>query len=75
MFSGSDGGQSSSGVSQLQLDADLARALQPLLEQEQQLEGFIAEAEGGRKFDDAAVLKGNLEMIREEIDRIATGRS
>lgn len=51
-------------------DSELARALQPLLEQEALLESFIEEAKQHRKFEDAKTLKTNLGEIRAEIDRI-----
>ncbi|EIW85440.1 hypothetical protein CONPUDRAFT_135191 [Coniophora puteana RWD-64-598 SS2] len=47
-----------------------ARALQPLLEQEALLEGFVEEAMAHRKFEDARTLRKNLAEIRGEISRI-----
>ncbi|KAL5489842.1 PEP7 [Sanghuangporus weigelae] len=51
-------------------DSELARVLQPLLEQEALLESFVEEATTHRKFEDARTLKTNLAEIRAEIDRI-----
>ncbi|KAF8842514.1 hypothetical protein BDN67DRAFT_899109 [Paxillus ammoniavirescens] len=51
-------------------DSELARALQPLLEQEALLESFVGEATAQRKFEDAKTLKENLKEIRVEIDRM-----
>ena len=51
-------------------DSEVARALQPLLEQEALLEGFVEEAKAHRKFEDARTLKANLAEIRSEIDKI-----
>ncbi|KAL5532683.1 PEP7 [Sanghuangporus sanghuang] len=51
-------------------DSELARVLQPLLEQEALLESFVEEATTHRKFEDARTLKANLAEIRAEIDRI-----
>ena len=48
----------------------MAQELQPLLEQEALLEGFVAEANAQRKFEDAKALKANLKEIRAEITRI-----
>jgi len=47
--------------------------LQPLLEQEAQLEVFIAEANAQRKLEDARTLLISLEELRQEIARIAAG--
>ena len=51
-------------------DSEVARVLQPLLEQEALLETFVEEAKAHRKFEDAKTLKANLAEIRNEIDRI-----
>ena len=51
-------------------DSEVARILQPLLEQEALLESFVEEAKTHRKFEDAQTLKANLAEIRAEIDRI-----
>lgn len=53
-------------------DSQVARVLQPLLEQEALLESFVEEAKAHRKFEDAQTLKANLAEIRAEIDRILT---
>jgi len=51
-------------------DSEIALQLQPLLEQEALLEGFVEEARARRKFEDAKTLKMNLGEIRAEIERI-----
>jgi rabenosyn-5 len=51
-------------------NSELARQLQPLLEQEALLEGFVEEAHARRKFEDVKTLRANLGEIRMEIDRI-----
>ena len=51
-------------------DSELARVLQPLLEQEALLESFVEEAKAHRKFEDVQSLKANLGEIRAEIDRM-----
>ncbi|KAI0093580.1 FYVE zinc finger-domain-containing protein [Irpex rosettiformis] len=51
-------------------DSEVARVLQPLLEQEALLESFVEEAKTFRKFEDAQTLKANLREIRAEIDRV-----
>ena len=53
-------------------DSEVAKVLQPLLEQEALLESFLEEAKAQRKFEDAQTLKSNLNEIRAEIDRILT---
>lgn len=53
--------------------SDLARGIQPLLEQEALLESFIEEAKTHRKFEDAKTLKSNLHEIRAEIDKLVAG--
>lgn len=63
---GSGGG----GGEALDVDAQLAMALQPLLEQEKLLESMVEEARARRKFEDARTIQANLEEIRVEIDRI-----
>ncbi|KAH8087968.1 FYVE zinc finger-domain-containing protein [Filobasidium floriforme] len=52
---------------------ETATLLQPLLEQEAQLETFIAEANAQRKLEDARTLLISLEELRQEIARIAAG--
>ena len=52
---------------------ETAMLLQPLLEQEAQLETFIAEANAQRKLEDARTLLISLEELRQEIARIAAG--
>lgn len=54
-------------------DSELARVLQPLLEQEALLETFVEEAKAHRKFEDVQTLKANLAEIRAEIDRMLAG--
>jgi hypothetical protein len=54
-------------------DSELARALQPLLEQEALLESFVEEAVAQRKFEDVKTLKVNLQEIRREIERLLDG--
>ncbi len=54
-------------------DSALAQALQPLLEQEALLETFIEEAIAQRKFEDVKTLKGNLQEIRKEIEKMLEG--
>jgi rabenosyn-5 len=54
---------------------ETATLLQPLLEQEAQLETFIAEANAQRKLEDARTLLISLEELRQEIARIAAGVS
>jgi hypothetical protein len=49
---------------------DVARALQPLLEQQAQLESFIAEANAQRKYDDSRSLAVALGEIENEIARL-----
>lgn len=61
---------SATGSSLIDAPPDLAHALQPLLEQEALLEGFVMEAKAHRKFEDAKTLKQNLDEIRAEISRI-----
>lgn len=53
--------------------SELARGIQPLLEQEALLESFIEEAKAHRKFEDAKTLKSNLHEIRAEIDKVVAG--
>ncbi|EIN07506.1 hypothetical protein PUNSTDRAFT_144973 [Punctularia strigosozonata HHB-11173 SS5] len=54
-------------------DSELALRLQPLLEQEALLEGYVEEAKTHRKFEDAKTLKRSLDEIRLEIDRMLAG--
>lgn len=49
---------------------DVARTLQPLLEQQAQLESFIAEANAQRKYDDARSLGAALAELENEIARL-----
>ncbi|GMK54686.1 hypothetical protein CspeluHIS016_0112720 [Cutaneotrichosporon spelunceum] len=49
---------------------DVARALQPLLEQQAQLESFIAEANAQRKYDDSRSLAAALGEIEIEIAQL-----
>ncbi|TFK55163.1 hypothetical protein OE88DRAFT_1623970 [Heliocybe sulcata] len=58
---------------QIDPDSELAKRLQPLLEQEALLEGYVAEATAHRKFEDARTLKGSLREIRGEIGRMVRG--
>lgn len=51
-------------------DSEIAKTLQPLLEQEALLESFVEEATASRKFEDAKTLRVNLKEIRDEIERI-----
>lgn len=53
--------------------SEIARVVQPLLEQEALLESFIEEAKAHRKFEDAKTLKSNLHEIRAEIDKLVVG--
>ncbi|CAA7267889.1 unnamed protein product [Cyclocybe aegerita] len=55
------------------MDAALAHALQPLLEQEALLESFVEEAQAQRKFEDVKSLKINLAEIRLEIEKLLDG--
>lgn len=55
---------------QIDPESELARTLQPLLEQEALLESFVEEAKAHRKFEDAKTLKTSLQEIRAEINRI-----
>lgn len=54
-------------------DSELAKTLQPLLEQETLLENFIEEAKAQRKFEDVRTLKSNHAEIRREIERVLNG--
>lgn len=58
-------------ASRLGLEDQVALQLQPLLEQEAQIEEYLKDAQEQRKFDDAKTLKASLEEIREEIARLA----
>lgn len=49
---------------------DVAIMLQPLLEQEAQLESYIADATAQRKYEDSKALQSALKEIRTEIERI-----
>ncbi|WVN89306.1 uncharacterized protein L203_104528 [Cryptococcus depauperatus CBS 7841] len=49
---------------------DVALLLQPLLEQESQLESYIADANAQRKYEDGKALQEALREIRDEIKRI-----
>ncbi|KAF9483871.1 FYVE-domain-containing protein [Pholiota conissans] len=55
-------------------DSAVAHALQPLLEQETLLESFVEEAQAQRKFEDVKTLKMNLAEIRQEIEKILSGK-
>jgi rabenosyn-5 len=57
------------------VDSELARKLQPLLEQEVVLESFIEDARAQRRFDDVKTLVLNLKEIRDEIDNLSRGAS
>ncbi|THH08176.1 hypothetical protein EW145_g2887 [Phellinidium pouzarii] len=61
---------SDAGAQVIDPDSELARALQPLLEQEALLESFIEEARAHRKFEDVQTLRANLGEIRTEIDHV-----
>lgn len=67
---GDESDPGSGGNAIIDPDSELARALQPLLEQEALLESFVEEAKTHRKFEDVQTLKGNLGEIRAEIDKI-----
>lgn len=54
-------------------DSEVAHTLQPLLEQEALLEGYVEEARSARKFEDAKTLKQSLKEVRAEIDRMLAG--
>ncbi|EEB95515.1 hypothetical protein MPER_05503 [Moniliophthora perniciosa FA553] len=54
----------------IDLDSQVAHALQPLLEQEALLETFVEKAPAQRKFEDAKTLRANLKETRQEIDKI-----
>ena len=52
---------------------DVALMLQPLLEQEAQLEMYVSDAHAQRKYEDGKALSGALADIRGEIERITRG--
>lgn len=52
---------------------DVANMLQPLLEQEAQLEVYIADAHAQRKYEDGKALSEALKEIQAEIGRITLG--
>lgn len=52
---------------------DVAMMLQPLLEQEAQLESYIADAHAQRKYEDGKALGMALDELRAEIGRITEG--
>lgn len=54
---------------------DVAMMLQPLLEQEAQLEMYIADAHAQRKYEDAKALGEALRDIQAEISRVTNGAS
>ncbi|WVQ75855.1 hypothetical protein IAR50_005488 [Cryptococcus sp. DSM 104548] len=54
---------------------DVAVLLQPLLEQEAQLELYIADANAQRKYEDGKALQQALNEIRAEISRVTLGAS
>ncbi|WVQ79874.1 hypothetical protein IAT38_001974 [Cryptococcus sp. DSM 104549] len=62
---GLDGEERDQGVVE-----DVAVMLQPLLEQEAQLEIYIADANAQRKYEDGKALQEALKEIRAEIDRV-----
>lgn len=62
--------RSDTSNSLLDIDAQIAQDLQPLLEQEALLESFVEEAQAQRKFEDVKSLKLNLAEIRNEIERL-----
>ncbi|KAG6850596.1 hypothetical protein H0H93_011264 [Arthromyces matolae] len=62
--------ESNGSARQIDADSQLAMTLQPLLEQEALLESYVEEAKIHRKFEDVKTLKGNLQEIRAEIDRM-----
>lgn len=49
---------------------DIAMMLQPLLEQEAQLETYVSDAYAQRKYEDGKALSMALEEIRAEIARV-----
>ena len=63
----------SNGTDAIDQDSELAKRLQPLLEQETLLESFIEEAKAQRKFEDVKTLKQNYAEIRREIDNVLGG--
>lgn len=52
---------------------DVATMLQPLLEQEAQLEMYIADANAQRKYEDGKALGEALREIQAEIGRVTQG--
>jgi rabenosyn-5 len=52
---------------------DVALMLQPLLEQEAQLEMYIADAHAQRKYEDGKALGQALKEIQAEIGRVTRG--
>ena len=62
--------ENNTNVDIIDKDSELARTLQPLLEQETLLESFIEEAKAQRKFEDVKTLKMNHAEIQKEINRI-----
>lgn len=66
-----DGAEVPAYAERIGLEEQVAMQLQPLLEQEAQIEEYLKEANKQRKFEDATTLKASLEEIREEIARLA----
>ncbi|WWD00801.1 hypothetical protein V866_007737 [Kwoniella sp. B9012] len=69
----SDGSGTTTPTSELLVDKeieDVAVVLQPLLEQEAQLEVYISDANSQRKYEDSKALNQALREIRLEIERI-----
>lgn len=60
------------GVENDQAD-DVAMMLQPLLEQEAQIEMYIADAHAQRKYEDGKALGEALREIQAEIGRVSQG--
>ncbi|WVF69598.1 hypothetical protein IAT40_004376 [Kwoniella sp. CBS 6097] len=71
-ISSSDGGLEVDGDQEVE---DVAIMLQPLLEQEAQLESYIADANAQRKYEDSKALSEALKDIKSEIERITNGVS
>ncbi|WVQ98252.1 hypothetical protein IAU59_005375 [Kwoniella sp. CBS 9459] len=65
-------GEGDGGADADQAAEDVAVMLQPLLEQEAQLESYIADANAQRKYEDSKALSEALRDIKSEIERITT---
>ncbi|WWC68141.1 uncharacterized protein I206_102064 [Kwoniella pini CBS 10737] len=66
-----DGSGSTTPTSELEREVeDIAVILQPLLEQEAQLETYISDANAQRKYEDSKALNEALKEIKLEIERI-----